>query len=216
MDSPWWCKDNDLCYYDKNTNSIIDINKYFRESLSRFNSPTIEQQGCIDCFRESKSINPFIRQSIHKKDLTALSFHNTSFTGSNSFQFQMECKDGCDLQSIEDIFCTSRGFDGQQNYWICESQDIKITYKLSNYNVTCEGFDNSTDVNVVVGSCFITYEIKEKIKNLDGFMFGCMFLFICIQCMVIHHFSFVKFLILVNIICFCMMIAWLRFMLYSM
>ena len=109
-------------------------------------------------------------QPIPKKELTALLFHKDELIVSKYEHInkkQMECKSGCELETINTIFCTSLGFDGKDNHWTCKPKEkMDVFHTLSNYNVTCEGFDNSTDSNVIVGSCSFTYEIKYAIEYI--------------------------------------------------
>lgn len=122
-----------------------------------------------------------IYRYIHKKDLTALSFKRYEYTISEKGDIQHDippklqsiCQNGCDLENINQIKCISLGFDGNEHFWSCNSDDIiVINHKLESYNITCEYNDKD---EVLIGSCSITYSLGEFIPN-GKYMIIIMFL----------------------------------------
>ncbi|ARF12171.1 protein of unknown function DUF1183 [Klosneuvirus KNV1] len=106
----------------------------------------------------------FSNDAIHMKDIKVLTFQKGKFTTgrrSNPIQ-QLNCIGGTAQSksyTVENVQCTNSGFNGKTYDWKCEST-LDKTLKLGQVVVSCEGYDNSADDYVLVGSCGLEYNLE--------------------------------------------------------
>ena len=53
---------------------------------------------------------------------------------------------------VSTVQCYNQGFNGRDYDWRCESQ-LDKSLKISEFVVSCEGYNNPDDPYVLVGSC---------------------------------------------------------------
>jgi hypothetical protein len=61
------------------------------------------------------------------------------------------------------VQCYNQGFDGKEYNWKCETQ-VDESIHLGEITVTCEGYRDATDSEVLIGSCGLEYTLEYSKK----------------------------------------------------
>ena len=73
---------------------------------------------------------------------------------------QLKCHRGCQYGRPDTAQCTNLGTDGKLPRWQCEAP-VPDGVFFSRVDVSCEGYQNSQDTNVLVGSCALNYQLSK-------------------------------------------------------
>ena len=102
------------------------------------------------------------------QDIEAVTFKTGGLT--TDLYPQISCKGlYCDESwnyDINSIQCVNKGFDGKGIQWECSAvvnnKNERYTYKISNYQVTCKGYDYPDDPYILHGSCSVEYTLDRN------------------------------------------------------
>jgi len=102
------------------------------------------------------------------QDIDVLTFRKNEWTTGRRLNPipQLKCIGGdafMESYNINVIQCYNVGFDGYDVNWKCEAQ-LKSDIKLGQVDVLCEGYDDSYDPYILVGSCGLEFELNYE-KN---------------------------------------------------
>jgi len=78
---------------------------------------------------------------------------------------QLQCISNCD-KLLNNVGCTNIGISGDgKPAWKCESDDMPNNESFGDMVVSCEGYENSADVFVLVGSCSLRYSLVNSVED---------------------------------------------------
>ena len=97
------------------------------------------------------------------KTLTLKVGHQTTGRRSSPVP-QLQCTGHLCNYAPDVIQCTNKGTDGIDVQWACEA-DLPETLSLSLHSVNCEGYDYPTDPYVLIGSCGLSYHLKDVYRT---------------------------------------------------
>lgn len=73
---------------------------------------------------------------------------------------------------INSIQCKNKGFDGNDINWKCETvvknKNPKYEYYVSDFQVSCKGYEYPKDPYILVGSCNVEYTLDRKINKISS------------------------------------------------
>lgn len=102
-------------------------------------------------------------QSIHLSKVKTLTLHEGKMTtGRRSAPVpQLLCMGGAakNEQQPHIVQCYNQGFDGREYNWRCDAQ-LERHVRLGEVTVSCEGYRDKTDPEVLVGSCGLEYTLE--------------------------------------------------------
>ncbi|WVW78913.1 hypothetical protein I302_100876 [Kwoniella bestiolae CBS 10118] len=109
-------------------------------------------------------------KKIALKSIKTLTFYADKLTHSRRVDPipQLSCVgSACDLYQPEVVQCTNMGDDGFGGVqWSCDT-DLPSSLRLGKVDVSCEGWSKSGDMNVLQGSCGLTYNLNRVNRGLE-------------------------------------------------
>jgi hypothetical protein len=110
--------------------------------------------------------------SIHMSQISSLTFYKNMLTTARRTQPvpQLVCIGG-NAQSTGyipySVTCINKGYNGLIYEWHCTSMMDEF-YSLGGVHVSCEGYNAAGDLNVLVGSCSLNYELNYNGTSVEG------------------------------------------------
>jgi len=106
--------------------------------------------------------------SISLGDVKVLTLYSGKFTRARRTRAipQISCVGGSAAGRYDPdvIQCTNMGSDGIDYQWKCDT-DLPDDYRLGRITVSCEGYNNPQDLNILIGSCGVEYELDYTEKG---------------------------------------------------
>ncbi|WWC67498.1 uncharacterized protein I206_101406 [Kwoniella pini CBS 10737] len=104
------------------------------------------------------------------KSIKTLTFYKDKLTNARRVDPvpQLTCSGStCKLYQPEVVQCVNMGDDGFGGVqWRCDT-DLPSSLRLGKVDVSCEGWTKSGDMNVLQGSCGLTYDLHKVNKGLE-------------------------------------------------
>jgi len=121
---------------------------------------------------------PPTSDSVFLGDVKVLTLYSGKFTKARRTRAipQISCVGGSAAGRYDPnvIQCTNMGWDGNDYQWKCDT-DLPDDYRLGRITVSCEGYNNPQDRNILIGSCGVEYELdytergKKKVYEYNNY-----------------------------------------------